>query len=157
MLKNLKNDDEKRQELGYHLYLLIEPHAPELAAKITGMFLALDDLDKIITIYYDEAVLHENIMAAQMALNGHSDKIQLFDTQVRPYHRSSHSSNLFGNRTGDQSRVFGRDPIQNNYFQPKEDSALHHLREYSRRCTELRQASKHTTLWVGSLPPQYHR
>ncbi|KAL0235369.1 hypothetical protein GEMRC1_001951 [Eukaryota sp. GEM-RC1] len=69
MLNNLEDEEEKRQELGERLYPLIEPHAPDLAAKITGLFLAMDDLEEIITIYRDEAALHENIKEAQMALN----------------------------------------------------------------------------------------
>ncbi|KAL0236544.1 hypothetical protein GEMRC1_003126 [Eukaryota sp. GEM-RC1] len=68
MLNNLEDEEEKRQELGERLYPLIEPHAPELAAKITGLFLAVDDLEEIITIYRDEAALHENINEAKMAL-----------------------------------------------------------------------------------------
>ncbi|KAL0236073.1 hypothetical protein GEMRC1_002655 [Eukaryota sp. GEM-RC1] len=52
-----------------------------------------------------------------------------------------------------QSCAFGGDPIETNFFQPKKVRAALLHKEYIRRCTELKEASKHKNLWVGSLPP----
>ncbi|KAL0229147.1 hypothetical protein GEMRC1_013767 [Eukaryota sp. GEM-RC1] len=68
MLNNLPDDEQKKEELGERLYPVIEARQPEHAAKITGMFLAMDNIEDIIELYMDEKKLEENITEAMEAL-----------------------------------------------------------------------------------------
>ncbi|KAL0251469.1 hypothetical protein GEMRC1_000682 [Eukaryota sp. GEM-RC1] len=52
-----------------------------------------------------------------------------------------------------QSCAFGKVPIDIKFLQPEQLAAAVLEKEYNRTCTELQEASKHKTLWVGSLPP----
>ncbi|KAL0251101.1 hypothetical protein GEMRC1_000315 [Eukaryota sp. GEM-RC1] len=51
------------------------------------------------------------------------------------------------------SCAFGKVPIAIRFLQPEQLAAAVLKKEYNRTCTELQEASKHKTLWVGSLPP----
>ncbi|KAL0235949.1 hypothetical protein GEMRC1_002531 [Eukaryota sp. GEM-RC1] len=52
-----------------------------------------------------------------------------------------------------QSHAFGEDPIEVNFFQPKTPIGVSLLQEELRKSAHLKEASKHQSLWVGSLPP----